>query len=318
MKRKIGIVILGIGGLGFLFFPDVVNRGAKTGLILWFHTVLPALLPFMILSVFMIRQNITGIVSRLAAPVFGRLFGISGNGCYPALIGFLSGYPVGARTTAQVYEKGMISKGEAQYILSFCNNASPMFLLEYIGLECMNLSVPVQVCLLIYLSVWINSLIERVLWKRGRYGTDAEGGDRADKPVQSPVRENWIASLDASILDAFTVITKIGGYMILFSIAARWLEDFLPVSEMAKYIGIGVLEITTGGALIARLSMPAWLQGGIFLALCAFGGLSSVAQTASVLSDTDLSVSDYILAKIRQAVLAFCLGGIWFIIKGTI
>ena len=106
--------------------------------------------------------------------------------------------------------------------------------------------------------------------------------------------------------------------MMLFSIIALWMENVLPVADAIKYIGIGVLEITTGGALFARLHLANWLQGGIFLGLCAFGGLSSVAQTASVLSDTNLSVKKYVLAKIRQMGIAFALGACWFYIKGKV
>ena len=311
MKRKIMMLSLCLGIFLFILFPEVVNRGAKTGLLLWFHTVLPALLPFMILSTFMVKENVTGVVSRVAAPVFCRLFGVSRAGCYPVAIGLLSGYPVGARTVAQVYGQGMISREEAQYILSFCNNASPMFMLEYIGLECMNMKVPAQLCALLYLSAWLGALWTRICNKYDFRGGEARGG--AGQPRR---RGNWIASLDESILDAFVVIAKVGGYMMLFSIIALWMENVLPVSDAVKYIGIGVLEITTGGALFARLHMADWMQGGIFLGLCAFGGLSSVAQTASVLSDTDLSVKKYVLAKIRQMGIAFVLGAGWFYIKG--
>lgn len=311
MKRKIMMLSLCLGILLFILFPEVVNRGAKTGLLLWFHTVLPALLPFMILSTFMVKENITGVVSRVAAPIFCRLFGVSRAGCYPVAIGFLSGYPVGARTVAQVYGQGMITREEAQYILSFCNNASPMFMLEYIGLECMNLRVPAQLCALLYLSAWLNALWTRI-------GNRYHFRDREEKAEIgiSHRRGNWIASLDESILDAFVVIAKVGGYMLLFSILALWMENVLPVGDVIKYIGIGVLEITTGGALFARLTMAEWLRGGIFLGLCAFGGLSSVAQSASVLSDTDLSVKRYVLAKCRQMVIAFVLGAGWFYFKG--
>lgn len=311
MKRKILMLSLCLGILLFVLFPEVVNRGAKTGLLLWFHTVLPALLPFMILSTFMVKENITGVVSRVAAPVFCRLFGVSRAGCYPVAIGLLSGYPVGARTVAQVYGRGMVSKEEAQYILSFCNNASPMFMLEYIGLECMNMKVPAQLCLLLYLSAWLGALWDRV-GKKYHFSEREGRGDIGP----SCRRGNWIASLDESILDAFVVIAKVGGYMMLFSIIALWMENVLPLEDVIKYIGIGVLEITTGGALFARLPLANWLQGGIFLGLCAFGGLSSVAQTASVLSDTDLSVKKYVLAKIRQMGIAFALGAGWFYIKG--
>lgn len=307
MKRKIMMLLLGLGILLFILFPEVVNRGAKTGLLLWFHTVLPALLPFMILSTFMVKENITEVVSRVAAPIFCRLFGVSKPGCYPVVIGLLSGYPVGARTVAQVYEQGLISRKEAQYILSFCNNASPMFMMEYIGLECMNLKMPACMCVLLYLSAWLNAFCERI-WKKYRFREEEKSREMNWKHR----RGNWIASLDESILDAFVVITKVGGYMLLFSIIALWMENVLPVNDLIKYIGIGVLEITTGGALFARLSMEEWLRGGIFLGLCAFGGFSSVAQTASVLSDTDLSVKKYIFAKVRQMIIAFGLGVGWF------
>lgn len=307
MKRKIMISSLCVGILLFIIFPELVNRGAKTGLLLWFHTVLPALLPFMILSTFMVRENITGAVSRVAAPLFCRLFGVSEAGCYPVVIGFLSGYPVGARTVAQVYGRGMISKEEAQYILSFCNNASPMFMLEYIGLECMNLKTPAQLCVLLYLSAWLNALWQRLVKKYHFRVEKRSGGIESSRR-----RGNWIASLDESILDSFVVITKVGGYMILFSIVAVWMENVLPIGNIIKYIGIGVLEITTGGALLARLTVEEWLKGGLFIGLCAFGGLSSVAQTASVLGETDLSVKKYILAKLRQMAIAFLLGAGWF------
>ena len=135
MNRRKLTLLLGSIILLFILFPDMVAEGAKLGLTLWFHTVLPALLPFMILSGFMIKQNVTGAVSRVVYPVFARLFGLSKAGCYPAVIGLLSGYPVGAKTTAQLYKEGMLSKEEAQYLLTFCNNASPMFLLEYIGVN---------------------------------------------------------------------------------------------------------------------------------------------------------------------------------------
>lgn len=95
----------------------------------------------MVLSNFMIKQNVTGAVSRVAYPVFARVFGLSKAGCYPAVIGLLSGYPVGAKTTAQLYREKMLSKSEAQYLLTFCNNASPMFLLEYIGVNCIACSI---------------------------------------------------------------------------------------------------------------------------------------------------------------------------------
>lgn len=304
MNRKILALLLGSIILLFVVFPNMVAQGAKLGLTLWFHTVLPALLPFMILSNFMIKQNVTGAVSRVVYPVFLRLFGLSRAGCYPAVIGMLSGYPVGAKTTAQLYKERMLSKQEAQYLLTFCNNASPMFMLEYIGIHCMGLKYPVMLLGIVYLSAWFGTFLAG---RKRFYKENAEGLRTVCCEKQS-----IIVSLDDSILDAFVTITKIGGYIILFSILAQILSDILPVSAIIQYIGIGILEITTGGAVISNLSMEEWMRNSILTGLCAFGGLSSVAQTASVLAGTDLSVGAYAGAKLRQAVIAGLLAVVWF------
>ena len=297
MNRKVFTIWIGVIILFFVLFPDHVCEGAKTGLVLWFNTVLPALLPFMILSTFMIRQNITGSVSRIVYPLFHRVMGLSKEGCYPAVIGMLSGYPVGAKTAAQLYQQGRISRQEAQYVLTFCNNASPMFVLEYIGVKCMGLSNPFLLLSAMYLSAYLNAM----LYRRGRCFEE-----QPHPVLQKWEGENKIVSLDQSILDAFVTVTKVGGYIILFTILAKLIEDMLPVSALIKYIGIGILEITTGGNMISGLGIDPVARNTIIVGLCAFGGFSSVAQTASVLSDTDLSIGTYLAAKISQtAIIVF-------------
>lgn len=304
MNRKFLAILLGVIIILFVVFPEIISRGAKFGLTLWFHTVLPALLPFMVLSNFMIKQNITGGVSRISYPLLKRAFGLSRAGCYPAVIGFLSGYPIGAKTTAQLYREDRISKEEAQYLLSFCNNLSPMFLVEYIGIHCMGLQVPVVLLFIIFLSGWLGSFLAG----RKRFYRESTKGPK----ISCYQKQTVIASLDESILDAFVTITKIGGYIILFSILAQLVSELLQVSAIIKYIGIGILEITTGGAVISEMCVSEKYLKSILVGLCAFGGLSSIAQTASVLVGTDLSTGKYLLAKIRQAVIAACLSALWF------
>jgi len=303
MNRKLLTILLGIIIILFVLFPDMICKGAETGLLLWFETVLPALLPFMILSNFMINQNITKSVSRVVYPLFSRLFGLSREGCYPAVIGLLSGYPLGAKTTAQLYQEQMISKEEAQYLLTFCNNASPMFLMEYMGIRCMRLQRPAILPGIIYLSAFLGTLFFRK--------KHFEAGNCSFRSCNYE-KKSIIVSLDESILDAFVTITKVGGYIMLFSILAQVMADLLPLTDIVKYIGIGILEITTGGAVLAKSAVPEITRNSILAGLCAFGGLSSVAQTASVLGETDLSAKRYFLAKLLQMVFATGFAALWF------
>ena len=118
-----------------LLFPADTLSGASAGLLLWFQTVLPTLLPAMILADYLIRVGADRYISRLAARPFGLLFGVSPQGAYAVLVGFLCGYPMGAKTSASLLSEERIDRREASYLLSFCNQPSPMFLIGFLCLS---------------------------------------------------------------------------------------------------------------------------------------------------------------------------------------
>lgn len=297
MKRMLYAAVSGIIILIFFLYPQVVSASAKEGLLLWFQVVLPALLPFLILSSVILGLGIDGSISRLVSPVLTRVFGISKAGCYPVVIGMLSGYPLGAATVAEMVRREKISLEEAQYILHFCNNASPMFLLEFIGVNCLGLRQPLLVLGIIYLAAWTNALIERLLRRRSFQG---------EMPPMWLMQQkvSLIELLDDSILRGFTVLAKVGGYIILFSILAGVLEQALPLPVSVRAVITGLLEITSGADQMVHMAIPEQHRMILLLGCSAFGGCSSVAQSASVLADTGLSIRKYICAKSRQAVLA--------------
>lgn len=297
MNRKLYAGVIGIIILIFFCYPQVISTSAKEGLLLWFQVVLPALLPFLILSSVILGLGIDNSISRLAAPLLTRVFGISRAGCYPVVIGMLSGYPLGAATVGEMVRRGRISSEEAQYILHFCNNASPMFLLQFIGIHCLGFRQPLLVMGIIYLSAWTNTLIERFVFHPVM----------AEKPMPDWViqqKPSLIRLLDESILYGFTVLAKVGGYIILFSILAGVLERVLPVPMPIRAVITGILEITTGADQIVHMAVPEGWRMILLLGCSAFGGFSSVAQSASVLAETGLSIRKYICAKGRQALIA--------------
>lgn len=297
MKQKMYAVVIGGIIISFFLFPRMVSVAATDGLLLWFQVVLPALLPFLILSSVILGLGLDDSISRFVAPVFTRFFGISKAGCYPVVIGMLSGYPLGAATVAEMVRRDRITTQEAQYILHFCNNASPMFLIEFIGLSCLDIKYPIFVIVIIYLAVWTNAGLER-LFRRNSFQTNSP------LLLHAQHKQSLIELIDESILQGFTISTKVGGYIILFSILSAMIEWMVPIGEEAGAVITGILEITTGANLIAHIGFSEqWCM--VFLIGCsAFGGLSSVVQSASVLSGTGLSVKKYIFAKMRQALIA--------------
>ena len=65
-----------------LVLPADTLSGAKTGLLLWFQTVLPTLLPAMIVSDFLIRIQADRYLNQIFARPFSLLIGIRKSCAY--------------------------------------------------------------------------------------------------------------------------------------------------------------------------------------------------------------------------------------------
>ena len=143
MKKRITILTICLLLAFLLAFPKEALAAAREGLGLWLDTLLPTLLPFLILTGILLRTDgITRIVQPIA-PFFKVLTGLSGEGAYAFVLGLLCGYPMGAKLTADLYHAGKISRQESEYLLTFCNNPSPAFLVTYVGQICLEGKVPV-------------------------------------------------------------------------------------------------------------------------------------------------------------------------------
>ena len=110
-------------------------------------------------------------------------------------------------------------------------------------------------------------------------------------------------------MNGFETITRLGGYIILFSIAAAMVHTFFHSLPVISWLLPGIMEITTGIHLIGLSTMPAMQKYVIILTLTTFGGVSSIAQTKGMLNGTPLSIKTYILGKTVQTVitLSICL-----------
>ena len=114
-------------------------------------------------------------------------------------------------------------------------------------------------------------------------------------------------SLDASVINSLEIIAKIGGYMIFFSVLAKLLSRFIAPIAPWDAVLVTVMELTTGLDTLRQSFGPTLPGICLACALCAFGGLSSVMQTASVLKGTDLSMGSYLRAKILQSTVTLFL-----------
>lgn len=318
MKKILFFVTIFLTILYLLCFPADAFAASADGVRLWFGTVLPSLLPFMILSDFLIHA---GVIPRLLGYLGGitrLVLGLDAYGAYAFFLGLFCGYPMGARLSADLYSQGKISRREAEYLLTFSNNPSPMFLTSYVLTN--TLSAP-RYTLPTFVILWSSCLITawffRLSYRPRTAALSAElpAFRRSCEKKETSIGASIGHLIDVSIMNSFETITRLGGYIILFSIGASILLRITAPIPPAGWILPGVVEITTGIRQAADCPLPFPIRYLLILCYASFGGLSTMAQTKGMLAGTPLSLSHYIKGKLFQTALTFLLGSLFLIVN---
>lgn len=100
-----GAGLLCIGGLLFAF-PEESLEAAREGITLCLDVLIPSLFPFFVLSSLLIETGVAGFCARPLSRWMYPLFGVGGAGAAALVLGLIGGYPAGARTIAQLVERG--------------------------------------------------------------------------------------------------------------------------------------------------------------------------------------------------------------------
>ncbi len=265
---------------------------------LWYNQVLPTLLPFAIVSNILIYSGYLEYLVKPLAPIIKRLLPVSSNGAFVLLSGFLFGFPMGSKNCAELLRCGQITKSEADVLFIITNNISPVFISSFILNQQLNLPSRTAIS---YLILYLPPLlIGKVLLQRKQGKTDTPGDAQAAsltaaKRPASRFQMNF-KIIDAGIMNGFETLTRLGGYIMLFSMIASILQK-LPFSENFKLMCTGITEITNGIHLIPKIIPHADSQYILAMAFTAFGGLSGIAQTSSMIKDTGLSLRAYCRLK---------------------
>lgn len=274
-----------------LTHPALSFEGAGKGLVLWYQTVLPTLLPFMICSKMIVSSGGIRLLTAPAAPVLGALFGLSEEGTYVLMSGLLCGYPMGARNCGEFVKEGRISAAEGRYLLSISNHPSPMFLLGYTA-SAADPSLPLGALVAaVYLPV-----IPIAFLSRHVYGVSEKS------TLPRLCRENRL-SFDQSLMDCLEVMVKIGGYIMVFSILGEFIRQITAIPASIQALLLGITEITTGIQAVSR-ALTGIPQGAVLCWTVAFGGLCGLFQTRSVLSGSGLGTGQYLLWKIIHGLMS--------------
>jgi len=293
-----------------LRYPQAMLLAGGKSVTLWFNQVLPSLFPFMVACGLLLRMGAAEIVGEWLRPLMKPLFGLPGIAAFPFFLGIFSGYPMGAKITASLYEEKKISLSQTEQILSFCNNPGPLFLVGTVGAAFFHAPYWGYLFLLCcFFGAISTGVLFRLFYSKNTI-TDFIPYQKSTPP---PITE----CLPQTIADSIDTITQIGGYIVIFGVTVEAFKQtgifnflghvfsFLPVSqEFLCGICGGILEMTNGTFLLSNAPDNLSIRLTASCMLVAFGGLSILCQTFGILRNVPIKKSRYIAAKVCNSVFS--------------
>lgn len=298
-----------------LLNADTVSDAVRSSLAACGQTVIPALFPIAVLSELVLSVAQEALPSAILAPL-GKVLRLRTEGCYAVLLGWICGFPVGARCVKSAYLAGYLEKAEAERALSFCNTPSAAFLINAVGLSLYGTRA---FGIALYASVLTSSLVCGVCISH----LSAKKGTLPSRKVpRQRRREIPLARLfTESVKSAAGSIFIVCAYIIFFSAfsgALRPLLLSLGAPHSARAALLSLLEISVGTRECAALSSQTF--SGVMTAFAAgWSGISVHCQLLSLCDGTDLSLRSYLPCKLLQGILsALFLGALLMILPNLL
>lgn len=278
-------------GLLVWFLADAgeVRAAAAAGLALCGRSVIPALFPFMAASTMLVSMGFGEWASPRLAGLMS-LYRLPGPAGAALLLGLVGGYPIGARTAAELHRKGLLTVDEAERLLGFCNNSNPVFLLSVLGGGVFGSP---RTGVYLWLIHVLSALLTGFFFRGSAKSLRQQALPRAT-PCQPP---SLPTAFVQGVKSACGSMLYVCGFVLFFYVLAS------PLASFGGPLGaglVGFLELFSVTPLLTADRL-----GFILASACAgWGGVSILCQTAAVLEGSGLRLRTYVTGKALQALLA--------------
>jgi len=277
-----GLLLCGLMGCLLLRAATTMNA-ASAACRLFVTAVLPGLMPYMVLSLMAVSRI------KVTSPILVMLLGWGG------------GSPTGARLLPMC--AGLTRQEQVRLAVS-CATMSPMFLLGTVG-GWLGSRAAGLVCLISVLAGgWLAG------WAAGRAAQCRPSARRADRRAAAGRSDDHPAALapltfGAAVEASARTMLLVCGTMVMLRVFAALAAEMLPSAITLPVTTF--LEVTTGTAEIASLSLPLPWRTALIAGATGFGGMAVVMQNRAVYPEGFLPLGVQLLWQAVHGVLSFLL-----------
>ncbi len=287
-----------------LIFSNEVILAARHALSLCYMSLIPSLFPFFICSKLLLETGGVHIFSKLFSKIMKPLFGLSGESSVAMIVGFISGYPIGAKTATDLFISGNITKSEAEKLLAFCNNCGPMFIIGSVGTTLLSNS---KDGLLLYLSHIISSFCVAIFMRNIPCTT------KSTKRKQSGYDSSFGEAFSDAISTSVTSMLKICGFVLFFAILMSFIEMMGIIKAISslgldytliKTLFYGFFECAGGCVAASNLKFNKILVYMLLSSILCWSGISVHLQVLGIIKKAKLSPKLYFKGKALMAIIS--------------
>lgn len=327
-------------------YSQISFEAAVRGLKIWWEVVFPSTLPFIVLSEILMGLGVVHFVGVLLEPMMRPLFNVPGTGGFILAMGFSSGYPVAAKLTTRLRQQGSVTQAEGERLVSFTTTGDPLFVMGAVAIGFFHSE---QMGLILALTHYLSAVIMGLLYRfHAPFATVTKPLAKTELPLplralqamhRARLRDGRAFGklMGDAVQSALNTLFMIGGFIIVFSVLIQlfsaihltqiigtllsiFLGPFGFPPAFSHAIVAGLFEVTLGAQAASTVAdgVPLVWKAAIASAVLSWGGLSVHAQVASILSETDIRVAPYLIARSIHALLAAVLTfALWSPLQAT-
>jgi sporulation integral membrane protein YlbJ len=314
---KVNVVITVLCSMLIIYIvvsPIIFINSTISGAKLFFYNVFPSLFPFLIISNILIRYDGIKIYEKLFGSILCKPIKVPSQCSIILIISILCGYPLGAKYSTDLYEKGYIDLKTYKRLINIASNASPLFIVGTIGTSMLNNRTAGYILLFSnYASCIFMGFITIPLFK------NKNNDNFTLKNIEQKHSHNNFGSiLKDSLNAAVNTCLSIGSYIIIFSVLSsvisknilfNQLINNIPfmkpeINKFIKGFVIGLLEMTNGCNIISNSTINIYYKIIAISFLLSFSGLSIISQVYSFTYKFNTSIQTYVVLKTIQGFIS--------------
>lgn len=287
--------------INILIHPNYVSNSTSLAFDIWKNNLFPFLFPMFVISEVMISLNAIDIFSNLGNNIITKLFKVKKECTFILIMSMLSGFPSSAKYINSMYEKGILNDNDASKILMFTHFSNPLFIIGTISSTFLG---NIKLAKLIFLSHYLTNILIGIMFRNYNPIKKENNSSSFKYSSTKESSKSLGAILGAAIINSINTLLLILGTISIFLLITTILNSTINLGNIGNAIINGIIEMSQGLKYVSMLEISLRLKTTLSVMIISFGGLSVHLQVMSILSNTRVKYSPFLLSRIIHALIA--------------